>query len=534
MQGSLMQLVARGAQDVYLTGNPTITFFKVVYRRHTNFSIQQVEYNFTGNINFGNKLSCRISRDSDLIHSMFLKINLPEIDPERANFAWVRRLGHAIINEIDLEIGGTIIDRQYGIWLDIWYELARQGDHEVGYSRMIGDIDNLTSYNQNIKPEVELFIPLNFWFNKFVGLSIPMIALQYHDVRVNLRLEDAEKLAVRDSDFDLEKLSIIDITLLVDNIYLDTEERRRFAQVGHEYLIDQVQYLGDQFANRIRTTYNLDFNHPTKELAWVMTNGLFTSGNKFIYYTNGVWDATEAAKIILEKSISIADNPENIIGGTWTQISPNTSQTVGTLSIRNNNPEFIYVNPNSLSIGTIGITNKIIADITVELDGTIIFENVETTLSILELSIPVSLMTDTRVSPNDPIVYQFGNYGSKLDYTGNPISRALLKFNGHDRFDEMDGDYFNYNQPEKYHSNTPREGVNVYSFSIYPEEYQPAGTANLSRIDSTTLTLTYKNPYSDYPTVNFLNDDNIVHIYALNYNILRVMSGLAGLAYSTT
>src|SRR4029079_11926678 len=128
MGGGIMQLVAYGAQDIYLTGNPQITFFKVVYRRHTNFSIESIEHPFVGITSFGNKVSAKITRNGDLLSKMYLKVVLSRVDPECHNFAWTRRVGHALLKQATIEIGGTRIDKQCGTWLDVWYELARQGD----------------------------------------------------------------------------------------------------------------------------------------------------------------------------------------------------------------------------------------------------------------------------------------------------------------------------------------------------------------------------------------------------------------------
>lgn len=530
-----MQLVAYGSQDLYLTGNPQITFFKVVYRRHTNFAIETIEHTFVGTAIFGNKLTAKITRNGDLITKMYLRIILNSVNPQNKNFAWVRRIGHAIINEVEVNIGGTKIDRHYGTWLDIWYELARQGDHEYAYSRMIGDIPALTNYDTTIKPEYILYVPLQFWFNKFVGLAIPLIALQYHDTNIYVTLSKVNNLYIGDCNFDVNNISLQDMTILVNYIYLDTEERRRFASVGHEYLIEQIQFNGAEPVVTDSMVYNLDFNHPTKELIWAVRNGNFSSSLPFIYYTNdNEWSTENAAELIINKSISIGINPEPIVpNSSWTEVLSSQILTVGTFNINNQNQNSVFINPTSLTIGTYQITSQIAADIVIGSDNTIQCNNIITTLSVRDLSISVENMTDTRYNQCDPIVNIFSNYGLLIDGTNNPIDTALLQFNGHNRFDTREGSYFNYVQPEQHHTNTPKDGINCYSFALYPEQHQPSGTANLSRIDSTQLTLTFLDStfVNGDPDLGYFNNNNQLFIFGINYNILRVFSGLAGVAY---
>ena len=299
-----MQLVAYGAQDVYLTGNPQITFFKVVYRRHTNFAIEVIEHTLVGEPDFGRRVTAQLGRNADLISKAFLRVVLSSVDPGGSRFAWVRRIGHAFINNIEVEIGGTIMDRQYGVWLDIWFELARHGDHELGYARMVGDVPELTTFNTEVKPEYVLYIPFQFWFNRYVGLAIPMIALQYHRVNINILFNEIDNLVIRDASFDPSGITLNDATLIIDYVYLDSDERRRFAQVGHEYLIEQIQFNGlEQVLDPI-SRYVLDYNHPTKEIIWAIRRGEFNSNSSFIHYTHlDEWNPEDAAReIILQVS----------------------------------------------------------------------------------------------------------------------------------------------------------------------------------------------------------------------------------------
>lgn len=177
--GGLMQLVAYGAQDVYLTGNPQITFFKVVYRRHTNFAMESIEQTFTGQADFGRKVQATINRNGDLIHRMYLQATLPAVEcPCSVSkcFRWVNYIGHALIKTVELEIGGQRIDKQYGDWLNIWNELTREPGHQVGYDNMVGNTIFLTGTGLTRTESTTLYVPLQFWFCRNPGLALPLIA----------------------------------------------------------------------------------------------------------------------------------------------------------------------------------------------------------------------------------------------------------------------------------------------------------------------------------------------------------------------
>jgi hypothetical protein len=423
MGGGLMQLVAYGAQDIYLTGNPQITFFKVVYRRHTNFSMESIQQTWNGTQAAGARLTATISRNGDLVHKCYVEISgSGTIKQTCCN------PGAAIVEQVECEIGGQLIDRQYGHWMETWSELTVPGldsAHTTGVSHnSSGAVDEVktngrcfratngtTAHGNNFQnttgmggvfnsQEIQAgtahggialsvhgyTVPLYFWFCRNPGLALPLIALQYHEVKINLTLGDSNVLTVPGD--------LPNITLWVDYIYLDTDERRRFAQVSHEYLIEQLQFqsFGDE-----NTTLNLNFNHPVKELIWT---------------------------------------------GKWLNASGCAQNTV-----------------------------KSYAD-----------------------------------------------------------SKWLLKLNGHDRFTARNSHYFRFTQVYQHHSGTgsidyigDQMGgcTHVYSFALKPEEHQPSGTCNFSRIDSAQLQLTQ----------GTLNPNGII-VYAVNYNVLRIMSGMGGLAYS--
>ena len=466
MGGGLMQLVAYGAQDIYLTGNPQITFFKVVYRRHTNFSMEAIEQTFNGSADFGKRVTCTVSRNGDLMHRVYLQVTVPAVTAADSNssFRWVNWLGHVLIKNVEVEIGGQRIDKHYGDWMHIWNELTQTAGHKVGYANMVGNVPRLTQFTPDggSTPEVDLYIPLEFWFCRNPGLSLPLIALQYHEVKINLEFRSASECYAGSPS---ETPSLEAASLYVDYIYLDTDERRRFAQVSHEYLIEQLQFTGDESVSSVSNKIKLNFNHPCKELVWVVQkddhvdSSKMTNGKQWFNYTDAV-DSTWKT-----------GTPVDPFGGGLVNYNLQLS------------------NLNDSTIDTAG-------------DSTLSFENSD------------GVTTGTYLAM------------SEVDNGFNPVLSAKLQLNGHDRFSERLGRYFNLVQPYQHHTNVPATGINVYSFGLKPEEHQPSGTCNMSRIDNATLQLTLT-----AATVSGTSDAK-VRVYATNYNVLRIMSGMGGLAYS--
>ena len=417
MGGGLMQLVAHGAQDVYLTGDPQITYFKVVYRRHTNFSMESIQQQFSQNVDATSphKNSCVISRNGDLVGAMYLQYKLSAAGASRGFISY--------IDDVEVEIGGQKIDKHYGRWLDIWDDLTTNSNKDEGLTTMLGNNSGsgtapygTASINDAESPAYAL-VPLSFWFNKNVGLALPLIALQYHEVKLNFSFP----LGTDGGTTDVWN----DVSLWVDYIFLDSDERKRFAQMSHEYLIDQVQFGGkESFTSGFGVAptgtsqrFALNFNHPVKELIWVCEKD----------GTNG-----SATPIAMSSGSAIAQN-------------------------------------------TMGETDR------------------------------------------------------QID-----VYNVKLQINGHDRFYPRCSEYFRLQQPYQFHSTVPvKQDIYVYSFALRPEEHQPSGTCNFSRIDSCHLTLTRGNRYTDG---RLRTDDKCwsddLYIYAINYNVLRIASGMAGLAYS--
>ena len=548
MGGGLMQLVAYGAQDIYLTGNPQITFFKVVYRRHTNFSMEAIEQTFNGQADFGRKVTCTISRNGDLIHRVYLQVTLPAVTCQGtveggANgscsycFRWANYIGHVLIRSVEVEIGGQRIDRHYGDWLNIWNELTQEPGKQAGYDNMVGNTVALTGTALNSTEATTLYVPLQFWFCRNPGLALPLIALQYHEVKINLEFRQKEETYVTSSSV-LEcgagsgctvcVPSLEQATLFVDYIYLDTDERRRFAQVSHEYLIEQLQFTGDESVTSTNVKVKLNFNHPCKELIWVVqrddvvaptvepNTGKQSNTNQWNNYTDDydldtAWSRSDpgAAQLLYT----------NVESG-WSSMSfPSTFTETPSGNI---DP------PN----GTNGTS------------GTNFPSNFTGPVVNSYPGLPIGFGPGAT---GDTAPTNFGaltDAAQGADHAGlgplragrNPVMRAKLQLNGHDRFQERLGSYFNLVQPYQHHTNVPATGINVYSFALRPEEHQPSGTCNMSRIDNATLQLQLTPKAVGMDVINNGQVTNgragKLRVYATNYNVLRIMSGMGGLAYS--
>ncbi len=463
-----MQLVAYGAQDIYLTGNPVITYFKVVYRRHTNFALESIEQVFSGRADFGQKVSCLIARNGDLLHGLTLQATLPEISADPA-IRWTENVGHYLIKEVSISIGGEVIDKHYSDWLEIWSQLTVPASKKRGYLSMIGQcpldaIGQPGALQMGVTSTYDLYIPLQFWFCRNIGLALPLIALQYHEVNLDVTFETLPNLRMSNANPAVRSAittGLTDVSLWADYIYLDTDERRRFAQISHEYLIEQLQ-LTENNIDSTSQTIDLHFNHPVKELLWVSRATASSAVNQWCNYTGSQADC---------------------------------------------------------SVGSIGnIITSIDAD-EAGLQGTVV------TIDANEAFTTITTTSDASVANIAAIAVSkyFQTGGADAPELGDGYTRtAVLKLNNHERFAPRKGKYFNFCQPFKHHTCIPDSpGIYVYSFALKPEDHQPSGTCNFSRIDNAQLILTFVDTVP-----------GVTKVFATNYNVLRIMSGMGGLAYS--
>lgn len=549
MSGALMQLVAYGAQDVYLTGNPQITFFKVAYRRHTNFSMQAMNVVASGASGFDKVINFTIPRNGDLIMNTYLKAQIKEIPASTDyKFSWVKRLGHALIDYATLTIGGSQIDKQYGMWLDLWYELTHKKAQEKGYKQMIGDVEELTKFDGSAKPAYTLFVPLQFWFCRNPGLALPLIALQYHEVKIELKTARKDTLICYEDGFkesnSYKSIELGDVSLLINYVFLDSEERRKFATTGHEYLIEQLQFTGSVPVPTTNTTKDtevhhsvqLNFNHPSKELVFAVRNGN-TMGKKFAGYTaDSDWSACldEIADKIFDGIFKYDASSDAPAG--YDKISDVVSDVV--ISSETGSVDNIYVNKDRPMVNGVDILKKVqklniilkTESSVISVDGYDVYAH---EITVRDISVPMDMWSNVPTGFKSVVVNIPFNYGMLIDGSVNPVYKGLIQFNGQDRFDEREGMYFNSVQPFQHHTASPVDGVNVYSFAINPENHQPSGSANLSRIDTTYLQLKYKDiTQKENGALGYFSADSQLFVFDFNYNVLRVMSGMAGLAYS--
>ena len=290
MAGGLMQLIAYGAQDIYLTGNPQITWFKFVYRRYTNFSLESVQQQFASNADFGSRVTCTISRNADLLSRLYIQCTIPALKsslsaPSRVR--WVDKLGHALIKSYELMIGGQSIDCQFGEWLEIWNQLTLPESKKTGYNRMIGHVPSL--HTDATASSYCISVPLQFWFCKNPGLAIPLIALQYHDIKLNVQFAKLSELIIQQNPTDVFTGSIPDMSVYADYIYLDSDERRRFAQAAHEYMIEQVQIINNEPITSMNKSITFYLSHPVKFFAFVAQKNEYLANNlnqQFNYTTS--------------------------------------------------------------------------------------------------------------------------------------------------------------------------------------------------------------------------------------------------------
>ena len=418
-----MQLVAYGAQDVYLTGNPKVTFFQAVYKRHTNFAMENIEQTVNGTAAASGRVSVTVARNGDLVGDMYVELSTAStaqatqsiLNDELSNNFDTNWIAERAIKSAELSIGGQRIDKHYQRWWRLYSELYLDEAKRVNWGKMT---------SSTVSGSGTVYLPLIFFFNRNPGLALPLIALQYHEVRIDFDLT---------STFD-KYLSTSTFKVWANYIYLDTEERRRFAQKGHEYLIEQVQHTGtDTVAKNATKQVRLSYNHPVKELVWCVAEG----------------DAEGA-------------------------------QTMWNLS-QNDGMAQVYVDCDS-------------ANVVVQAGqyGQPLFESAAGASSFFE------------------------------DDAGN-LETFKLVLNGQDRFKEQSGKYFNQVQPYQHHSGSPYTGVYSYSFALKPEEHQPTGTCNFSRIDNAQVAVACNNIGADNKNLD---------MFAVNYNVLRVQSGMGGLAFS--
>ena len=401
--GTLVELIARGNQDAFLIGNPQFSYFKSVYRRHTNFAMEPIRQIFNESPDFGKRVACTIEKKADLLNDILLEIELPALT---YGVSWTNGIGYFMIDYVELQLGGEPIDRITGDMMDAWMELSTQLGIKNTLYKMIG---KFITFNKNTQTgPVKLLIPLPFWFCRKMERSLPLISMQYCDVRVVIQFKTFDQCWYKLSSGATPPagISITKASLLCNYIYLDVFERQKMAaNPMFEYLIEQFQTVNPIHVQPQTINVNADIhlNHPVKELIWFYRSSVAANANDYYNYAN------------------------------------------------------------------------------------------------------------------------VQNYNTPAETSTEPFEHCQLRFNGNDRFEHITARYFYHYQPYRFHSCGTYQYIHVFSFAVDPENVQPSGTANFSKIDNASLNLA---------TTNNIPDGSLM-IFATNYNILRIQSGMAGLMFSS-
>lgn len=465
MTGGLLQLVAIGVQDLYLTGNPQVSLFKVVYRRHTNFSIESVRQTFDGEVDFGKSVTTKISRSGDLLHKIVVEIDLPRIESVNGNtISWVNAIGHAMIDKIELYIGESMVDRHYGEWLEIWSELALDASKRDGYNNMVSKFESFTT----VTGPTTIFIPLQFWFCRNPGLALPLISLQYHDVKIIIKFRNFDELW----------------TFGPNN-----------------------NYTASKNGATVTRTVGIPFN----------------SGDvgKIIYWTDGSSDIIQT--YISTSQVTVASSGTQVSQNIYIKPDDRPIQTYS-MSDARIYADFIYLDTFERSYFAKNKHEYLIEQ--VQFDSDTNYQKGQRFLKVpLDFNLPMKeiiWVSQLARYTEDNNLFNFSNTMDPNAVRADPVEKAVILFNGTERFEERIGKYFRLVQPYHHHTRCPTSFIYVYSFAIAPEKHQPSGTANFSMLNTVDLRLTYNQT---------ITDSNI-RVYGVNYNVFRIQSGMGGIVFS--
>lgn len=501
-----MQLIFQGAQDLYLTGNPMMTFFKTVYKRYTQFGTEYINLPFDPIPSFtptqGTKATCKIDRNADLFFDTYLIYDLPAIYTNNLiPFGWAQEIGTKIIQDILIRVDGSVLDTQRGDFMKMYSDLFFAGTEKANWNKCIGNEPFMLNSGQNLSNDItsqtlainarRLYIPLLFWYCLNSGLSIPLIALQYNEVYIDCNFSPLNELIrignplvsptqlfgdYKNSEFNITIRNYLlslgydqtnvfyyftqnnwqSNTFVIGNyIFLGDDERKMFAQTTHEYLITQTQFNLFQGLKAGPNYLETTFTHPVKEIIWFLTNDRLYLSNDW-YNISGLDDRHSFAY--------------------WQSQQPYFAFQ------EFYEPELSYIKEN--------FTN---------------FVN------------SVKAQSVYKLTPQQTQTY-FGNYYAIME-TFQPV------FNNNDRMTVQEQGFYSNLQPFKYHSGYAPPGLYVLSFALNPEDHQPSGTQNFSRLDYQEFRV---NIYNTYPIENRYN----CYMFAVSYNVFRVMAGMGSTVFA--
>ena len=526
MPGGLVQLAAIGVQDIFLISSPEVTFFKLVYRRHTNFSFEPIGQNFLTRPDFGRRSTCTIARAGDLIYHSYIVIDLPAIPTfinsdgmvdNLSKAAWARKIGYALIKSVEMEIGGQSIDKQYGDWLAIYSELTGPGPpNQKGLNNMIGNIPELFEFS-NGKNTFRLFVPLIFWFNRQNGLALPLVSMQYSEVKINLEIQPINDVLI---------LAPTNSILIKDDVV---------TFIPFEYI--------EQIVNgQVVTGMFISFDFDTKTLYYVKECDTFA------------FQGPVNNTVIVNQTVNAADIEAAILNKS-SQALVIFGLTSGGVAFPQDNAVEQAIAPQLTQTLSLANCFLLIDYIYLDTDERLRFANAshEYLIEQLEFTGTVPIMSNIakiQLQLNHPcksviFVVQLdcirnGNFHDTFNYTNSPVRdlvtgelvgtnnvlKAQILLNGLGRFSIRPGTYFDWVQSYQNYTYAQEEGINVYSFALHPEDIQPSASCNMSKIDNVFLQITTD------PIINATTTANVLY-YSVNYNILRIINGLAGVTYIT-
>lgn len=474
-----MQLVAYGAQDVYLTGQPKVTFFQSMYKRHTNFAMETSQQTVSGAGGNGGLVSVTLARSGDLVGDMFVALTPTPTSASQLttnnsgnDMCWV---AERAFSSVELFIGGQSIDKHYQTWFRLYAEVFLNETKKVNYGKLTSlAVPN----NVGQTSTAQVILPLLFFFNRNPGMFLPIIALQYHEIRIDFTLSSTYS-----SYFGTNPIGV-----WANYVYLDTAERERYAKGSHEYLIEQVQHVsGDPVGSTNENSpavIRLNYNHPVKELIWCYQDPSPATNR------NAMWNFSSSVS-----NVNVTIDVNKIAQGTMLLEPHKTGSPV------------LYV-PSVLNANLFVTSNISVSDSNVTSSANVALQsNVLTGNTFwLEAGLPNT-----------------GTANTAFGFEVGPLHKLKLMLNGTDRFIEQPGKFFNQYQPYKYHDGSPYPGIYVYSFALKPEETQPSGTCNFSRIDQAEVSVYLK---TGVPS------NLIQKMFAVNYNVLKIASGMGGLVFS--
>lgn len=519
MTGGLIQLVATGNQDLYLNDVSGINYYKMVYRRHTSFSKETLIQKFSQKIDFGGKATCILSKVGDLISDISLITTLPKIPSYTENnegefkfrkFAWVKKIGFALIKSIYIDIGGQKIDELYSDWINIWYELT--GSKTSGFDKMIGNIKELTDFTDG-KDEYTLYIPLNFWFCGNTGLAIPLMNLIYHDVKVTLELNDSEKLHLVSPTHSIE-------------LYNDIVNFKKYEFIEQTILNDKAFGIFMGFDSNTKRMYytkisNTNFKGVSSASGGQTTENIINKINSDDYKIIGLdtkYEAYPEQNVYELKSNDFVEN----------------------LSLKNTFlfVEYIYLDNEERLLFRKNSRNKYVIDYTkYSGEKEVSSNNVSIDVSLKNSCVELFWIAQLKYLNNYGFVGSSSQYFDAFNYTdsfiydknnkykgNNNVETTELLFDNNNRLEKKDSFYYNWIQSYQNHSRSPNQGINIYSFALNPEKLQPSGLCNMSSIDKITLKMSLNK------NINYSNSC-LIRIYSLNKNILIIEDGKGSLEY---